>query len=284
MVFNDIGGIFKLKQITLKEMQKIELNILIEFSEICKRHNLRYYLAGGTLLGAVRHKGFIPWDDDIDIKMPRKDYEKFIKLSKLELPSHLYVLSPYDKTNCKYTFIKICDKRTKLIEYSENNRKELNVYIDILPMDGYPSESNKLNRHIKKLYRWNSLFHYSMIDCELINSGYNSKIVSLFNNIKKFHKTLPYSIYKKLTKIATRYDYDNSEYVGLAVEGNLYKEKFNKQWLEEPVYLEFEGYKFLAPNGYKEHLKIFYGDYMKLPPKEKRVTHHNNEAYWIGEE
>ncbi len=272
-----------MKQITLEEMQKIELDIMLEFSKICKNHGLRYYLAGGTLLGAVRHQGFIPWDDDIDIKMPRKDYEKFIKISKLELPSHLYVMSPYDKKNCQYTFMKICDKRTKLVEYSENNIKELSVYIDILPMDGYPSNRNKLDKHIKKLYRWNSLYHYSQINYELTGSKYNHISLFLLKNLKKIYPSLPYSIYKRLTKIASKYDYETSEYVGLAVEGNLYKEIFNKQWLQETMYLKFEGYEFLVPNGYKNHLKIFYGDYMKLPPKENRVTHHKNEAYWIGE-
>ena len=110
------------KRLTLEEIQKSELEILIEFDKICKKSNLKYGICGGTLLGAVRHKGFIPWDDDIDVEMPRPDYDKFIGISKNELPNHLVLQTPYTDKLTTHAYGKICDLRTTLFEFPEIGR------------------------------------------------------------------------------------------------------------------------------------------------------------------
>ncbi|MDO4465987.1 MAG: LicD family protein [Bacillota bacterium] len=265
-----------MREISLKEMQQIELQLLIELDRVCKKYDLRYFMDGGTLLGAMCYEGFIPWDDDIDIKMPRKDYEKLASLSK-EFPSHISLDFPSRK-HCEYTMGKLIDTRTILIE----GKKKTGVYIDILPMDGYPLDQTEWNSHLKALSRYNSLFHASL-------EGFASlkKSSSLVSRIKGYVYSFmytPYSLYKKLVSIAKKYDYDESEFVGLLVEGNPEKERFEKSWLQLGFTLEFEGHFFPAPIEYKKHMEIFYGDhvtkeecYHNLP---QYPSNHVHEVYW----
>ena len=149
-----------MKSISLKEMQEIELQLLLEFDKVCKKHSLRYYMDGGTLLGAMCYQGFIPWDDDIDLKMPRPDYERLMELQQ-EFPDMITLDIPR-QNHSEYTMIKLIDNRTILIEKGNQVNKETGVYIDIFPMDGYPLEKEKWDTHIQRLQKLNTMFHYSL--------------------------------------------------------------------------------------------------------------------------
>ena len=138
-----------MREITLKEMQRIELELLLEFDRLCKKRGLRYYMDGGTLLGAMCYEGFIPWDDDIDLKMPRPDYERFLGLAE-ELPSHIAVEAP-SKEQCAHVFLKLTDQRTLLLEHAGERINESGVYIDILPMDGHPADGLAYEKHQQSL-------------------------------------------------------------------------------------------------------------------------------------
>lgn len=267
-----------MRKIELKEMQEIELAIFKEFVEVCEKHNLRYYMDGGTLLGACWFKGFIPWDDDIDLKMPRLDYEKFLKLQS-ELPEYLTIDKP-QKEKCEYLFTKLIDNRTVLIEEKNNVEKKTGVYIDIFPMDGYPDDAEQYKKHFRNMQKMNCMFHASLDEfknmrrSKQLKSRIKGEIYCL---IMKIDKNYRWKLYKKIEKTAKRYDFDKCTYVGMTVEGNPEKEKFDRRWLDETVILPFEDGEFIAPSGYDEHLTIFYGDYMHLP---KILPDHYHRVYW----
>lgn len=269
-----------MREIGLKEMQQIELNLLLELDRVCRQYNLRYYLDGGTLLGAVCYDGFIPWDDDIDLKMPRPDYERLMALQDA-FPEHISLDAPRPE-HCEYTFLKLIDIRTVLEEKSGDTVKMTGVYIDILPMDGHPDDPKICERHLAKLSRMNSLFHASQSDFSAMKSS-----DSLNTRVKgKLYSRLytPWKLYGKLISTAKRYPYDKAERVGLLVEGEPIRERFEKCWLEPPVEMNFEGHWFPAPNAAEEHLSIFYRKpisrelyYKKLPRID---SGHHHRVYW----
>ena len=258
-------------------MQQIELNLLKEFDRICKQENLRYYIDGGTLLGAMCYEGFIPWDDDIDLKMPRPDYDK-LKTIKTKLPAHISMDIP-EKENCEYTMSKLIDNRTLLIENIGNKMKTTGVYIDIFPMDGHPVNNAQ---HFTKLQKYNSLFHYSL-------SGYEGlkKSSSLMSRLKGcLYERIysPWKLYTKLTNIAKKYEYDKCKYVGLVIEGNYTKETFERKQLDECLFLKFEDMMVPAPNDYEKHLQRFYGKHISREEHYHNLPYikpdHEHEVYW----
>lgn len=262
---------------TFDEVKKVELEILTNVAEFCERNNLNYFLAYGTLIGAVRHKGFIPWDDDVDIWMPRDDYNIFIKTFKSKNNRYVAV-SPYDKISC-HTMLKVIDTKTVKKETGIAARYgNLGVDIDVFPLDGEPDDEKNFNNWYKKLYKQYKL-------CLILNSEINTpkkkiasvafKILGITNN-----KAL-----KKAEKLHNKYPYFSSNMVG-AVEScyNSPKNRYFKGCFRDYVMLEFENKKFRAPIGYDEVLTSVYGEYMKLPPITQQVTHHSNNNFWVDDD
>ena len=268
-----------MQPISLREMQQIELDLLVEFDRVAKAHGLRYYLDGGTLLGAMCYEGFIPWDDDIDLKMPRPDYEKLRTLQDA-FPAHIKLEFPR-AGHCDYLFAKLTDDRTVLIEGAGNTRKVSGVYIDILPMDGHPAEAEECQRHLAALSRLNSLFHYSQSHFAAMKAS-ASPITRLKGRVYDRLYT-PWRLYRKLTRRAGQYPYDGAAAVGLVIEGDPRKERFEKSWLEPPVELLFEGRRFPAPNAYRQHMVIFYGEHVIKPECYHNLprypSNHTHEVY-----
>lgn len=265
-----------MKEIGFDELKKIELDMLIFIDQFCKSNNLRYCLCGGTLLGAVRHKGFIPWDDDIDIFMPRPDYKKAIVLLK---DSEKYYLMSSSDTGYYYNFGKLVDSRTILIEQGVNAINNMGVYIDIFPLDGMPCSKKKCESHFKMLDKQRRKITSFSIE----RPHFRKNLFYYFNNWIHYIANKSGNVQfeqKKYLDLAMEYTYDESENV--YATGGSYKEKdiFPKDWVSSGVALEFEGEKFQGPSEYDSYLKQLYGDYMKLPPKEKQVTHHMFKAYW----
>lgn len=268
---------YKLK---LNEIKEIELNILLKFDKFCKQHKLRYYLAGGTLLGAIRHKGFIPWDDDIDVCMPRPDYEKAIKL--FGVLDNRYKLRSNKIDDFLAPFAKLVDLNTRVVSRTSNSNIELNVWIDIFPVDGLPEKIDTVKNIYNRCY-----FYRGMLDlCD-------SKCVNDKNIVKRILKLIlkPIALMigshwfvNKLETIAMQYEYDTSKYVG-AVTWGLYgvDERMLKSEFDKSVEVDFEGYKFPAFSCWNSYLRGLYKNYMQLPPVEKRQTH-NMEAYLLDEE
>lgn len=264
-----------MRELTFEENKQYQLGILKDVAKFCHENGLRYFLAYGTLIGAVRHKGFIPWDDDIDIQMPRPDYEKFISTYKSDI---FRLISPFDEIS-SHSMVKVIDTRTikieKAVKYEEG--KELGIDIDIFPLDGQPESDEEFAKYYKEKQRLLKKFYYVISDIKKyplktkIARGLPYLIANLTNKV---------SILKKIAKINSYYDFEKCRYVGAT--DSLYNSINNrnpKEWYESTVLLEFENCQFKAPVGYDEILTKMYGDYMKLPPEDKQVTHHSNKVY-----
>lgn len=270
-------------ELKLEEIKKIEFDILQNVANFCEENNIRYYLAYGTLLGAVRHKGFIPWDDDIDIVMPRPDYIKFIQLYSLKKNCDFYVLSTTETNpNHMYTFAKVFDIRTDKIEkgiiYKENSLRGLDI--DIFPIDGLPDNIKCYNRfklHQKKLF---SAFLISRI--KFVKSNSVIKNILKYMGLTLFHIIGTTTFIKLINKRAMKFNFDDSKYIGCNVSFfSINRERFLKYDFAKPIKMQFEGASFFVPSSYHEYLSVLYGDnYMQLPSKDKQETHHLYQAYW----
>ena len=269
-----------MQEIDLLQQKKIMIDIMIKIDEFCNKNNINYFLADGTMIGAARHKGFIPWDDDIDIMMPRADYELFIK-NFPDSYENLALASPYDESPMYY-YAKVYDKRTiKIEELDYGTHKPLGIDIDVFPIDGEPDNYNVF---MKDYYRRKKILGKY---CRIVASRTNKEC-----SFKQKVKNIVVEIWKKTVapdiktlideynRIAKKYNYDDSNYVGeISVYGGK-TSRHKKEIFNGYTLIEFEGYRFRAPLDYKTYLTDKYGDYMKLPPESERVTHHNYKAYW----
>ena len=263
----------KINNKSLKKIQQIELEMLKEFDKICKKHNLKYILTGGTLLGAIRHNGFIPWDDDIDIAMLRKDYNKFIEIQKKELDSKKYYFQSLE-TDEEFglPFGKLRRKNSIYSELTSPLKKEKQgIWIDIFPIDKI--EDNK----ISAFFTFAKVFYYKTIISFKLNFKFASKgIKKLILNIIKFNSKF-YSIerakkhYNKLIEKSN--NKNTNHYIN---HGGVYllKEICPKKVFEDLTSHKFEDGNFYITKHYDEYLTNIYGNYMEPPPKEKRVSQH----------
>lgn len=265
------------KLFTLSELQDVLYDMLKAFAEFCDENDLRYYLYGGTLLGAVRHQGFIPWDDDVDVAMPRPDYERFIELTK-NSPWEYYAV-------CQYTqpFIKMVDTRTVMEE--RQLRDELGMqsaFIDIFPIDGLPESGEERQKHFRKLAILKQCLYFSIFDIKKIKSS---------NFLKRIAHTMIYIAFSKIdykkirdaiAEEAKRYPYETSEYVSVGIWGKAERDLNKKEDLEKRIRLKFRDSYLWCQGNYDESLRLKYGEYMQLPPEDKRQPFHGI-YYWKKE-
>ncbi len=269
-----MAELLKLSNDELRELQLCELEALKFFDEFCRRHDLTYYLCGGCLIGAVRHKGFIPWDDDTDVLMPRPDYEKFLELYKKENPSERFVLVNDDDVHYSGNiFATLNDTdHTMVKEYQQNMDTPHGIPLDIFPIDGLA------DGRIQRLIQYVWVMIYSLFRAQIVpkNQGgliaFGSKVLlTIFRG-----RRLRYKIWKFAEKRMTRYHFDESENVAEFCAGFYFMKKvYPRHIYDDKVELEFEGEKFFAMKGYDEYLHIPFGDYMELPPEEERLPHHD---------
>ncbi len=259
----------------LRELQVCELDGLVYFDEFCRRHELTYYLCGGCLIGALRHGGFIPWDDDVDVLMPRPDYEKFLEIYSKEKPSDRFVLLD-DSTGETYSgniFAVLSDTNHTLVkEYQQDMDIPKGLPLDIFPIDGLAE--GKFARLVQ--YFWTMV--YSLFRSQIIpvNQGSVLKLGSkiLLGIFKS--KKLRFKIWKYAEKRMTRYSFDESTCVAELCAGFYFMKKvYPRSIYDGTTELEFEGHKFLVMKNYDEYLRIPFGDYMQLPPEEERIPHHD---------
>jgi lipopolysaccharide cholinephosphotransferase len=262
------------KEMSIREIQLNILNILIVFNEFCTNNHLRYYLAGGTLLGAIRHKGFIPWDNDIDVCMPRKDYNMFIKIFP-QLLKERFKLNCLERENLLLPFAKLFDTYTRILstnKYIDEDRNAPYLWIDIFPVDGLPEDMEV----VEKIYKRENFYRRILvISLARLGEGKNffRKTAKFF--LKPIINMLGVEkILKGMDILARKYDYQNMKYVGI-VSWGLYGvgERMLKSEFERAVDVEFEGHKFPAFSCWDTYLHGLYGDYMQLPPLGKRKIH-----------
>lgn len=264
-------------ELTGKDLQNCLLEAGKAFGELCEKNGLTYFLSGGTLLGAVRHHGFIPWDNDMDMMMPRTDYEKLLSLKFDD--GRYKVLDCFSDRNYGYSFAKFVD--TKTCRYAiDDNQTEFGVYVDIFPIDGYPDSlflSNMRNNYLRYLRIWRGF----MLSKQ---SKKRSKFRGVKNFIRKINPTSANAYSRRINRIGQRNRYEDSAYVGVQSGTHVQKYERNpRDVFDRTIYLPFEDTTFPCPAGYDGYLRRLYGDYMQLPPENKRVASHKNRFYLLDE-
>ncbi len=267
-----------MRELTLEEIKKIEIDILENVLDFCREKNLRCWMFAGTALGAVRHGGFIPWDDDIDIGMPREDYEIFAKTYNGF--SKQYFFADYRMQGWYLQFGKVFDNKTKTQEMIYNPLPENGVYIDIFPIDGLSDDYSTAVKHASKIKKLWAVGERIFVNKKLPNI-----------NLKNFTKNIYRVVFSKVITLKMftwyfehrlqKYQFDNSKYVG-SITAGMYgrKEVIKKEWMEPTVYFPFDRLSVPLYKDYHKYLSGLYGDYMQLPPEDERKTHHSFKAYY----
>jgi len=268
-------------KIELAEHKKIMFDILCEFADFCDAHGLDYFLDAGTLLGAVRHKGFIPWDNDIDVGMLRPNYDKLIELLHSQngyLSEHIMAEFPEDTI---YPFLKLSDDRTVLIEFPDDNPMQVQIYIDVFCKDGIFDKSRHSKNVCDVSAKWGLLHwgrNYSVIKWQngnLFKKAIAKLMVLLFPDNAYFIKRQQ----KHIRRYISKHHIENCKYVTTLSNGE-FVNLCPKEAFSETIMLPFESRQFKVPKGYHEYLLALYvSDYMVLPPEEKRRVH-DVESYW----
>ena len=254
----------------IRELRQIQMGILDKVHHFCEAHGLRYFLSSGTLIGAVRHKGYIPWDDDIDIYMPRKDYEQFL-LSFSDTEAIYRAINPSTEPHYYYTFAKVVDLRTRMVE-KETEGYEIGVYMDIFPVDYVTDDLQERERIFKEKKQL-----YKIRRCKISNANpLQSRLAYL---VYKYWPMTVRQIERKIRRLIVL-EVPTHTVCNMTEAGPTIKGCFPAEDIASSVDIEFEGKTYKTMVGYKDYLERTYGDYMKLPPVEQRVTHHF-EAYWL---
>lgn len=270
-----------MKELSLKEIQDIELDLLLEYASVCEKEGLRYSLGGGSLLGAVRHKGFIPWDDDVDVMMPRPDYERFLDHCRSHSSGLDFRLITYDSDKgYNGLFAKIWDPSTIIEDDVMGMDYETGVNIDIFPIDGLGNSETEALKIFRKT-AWNR----ELLNAVLWKKYFRSKTHSIAVEPIRLAMFIisravdPKKLLRKVDEENLKHPFEQSEYAGCVCGSYREKEIMKKETFENYIELEFEGKNIKAIQNYDEYLEKHYGDYMKLPPEEKQKTHHTYKAY-----
>ncbi len=280
-----------MNELNIDDVKNIALDGLKCFISICKKYNLRYYLAFGSLIGAARHNGFIPWDDDIDLLMPRDDYNRLEQI-KHEITESDWKLLSYS-SNPKYGHIwkKLCNTKTKVIPSRFTSGLIYGVSIDIFPLDFL--NSSDFDNSVREKNSYCDRF----IKAKKLNPIQNTLTDGIISDIKRFYKRMRYNISCLIGQFNLSQSYEAIENEIIKVKNGDYlacmldlpyspsQTIWRRDWFytdtEECAYLTFEDIKVRVPLKYKEVLTTTYGNYMQMPPKEKQVTHHFYHAFYI---
>lgn len=260
------------KEIDINELREIQLGILDKIHAFCMERGIRYSLGGGTLLGAVRHKGYIPWDDDVDIMLPRPDYNRFLKEFDGQYP-HLRIQNAFTDPEYILPFSKVIDDRTILEErVSEKEIRKSGVFIDVFPVDGLPSEK-ELDRFCKKLLACKRALIYT---CSSKTPVGKHPFLRYFYRLLMSHRSAVENIDSMMSSI----DFETADFAG-AISGRYgKKEHMIANTFKEYSDIVFEGRIYRSISSYDKYLTKHYGDYMQLPPEDMQIRCHDFRAWW----
>lgn len=261
-------------EISLRELQNKSLEIALYFKDFCNEHGLLFYMCGGCCIGSLRHKGFIPWDDDVDVFMPRDDYEKLKELWPKYANTEKYACVYADKNRVDGNlFVTIRDNETTAIKpYQVDMDISHGVALDVLPLDGWPD--GKMKRKMQVF--WALVYSLYCAQTVPVNHG---KAVSAAGKIALTlvpSKKLRYKLWKLAERKMTKYPIKKCNYITELCSGPYYmKKQYPREAFDKAIWVDFEDVKMPIPQGYDVYLRTAFGDYMKLPPKEKQKPHHD---------
>ena len=265
--------------VVLKRLQKAQVDILKDFIRVCDKYQLDYFMLGGTGIGVVRHKGFIPWDDDIDVAMPRKDYDRFMNVMERELGEKYKVLTPLRDKRYACNVTHFQKKGTKFVPYVSKNMKcDLCIDIDIFPLDHMPDDKKKRKQQLKRTWLLNKLIFLCGTGKPIIPLKGIKKVIARFicegvHYALKIAHISPDFLYKLLVKECTRYNNQDTYYMNAFEVTMSDRAYISKDELYPLVEMPFEDLMVKMPNQYDVYLRRLFGDYMQLPPEDKRINH-----------
>lgn len=265
------------------EIRTVTLDIFKKVLNVCNKLDIQCWVMYGTLIGAVRHQGFIPWDDDFDIIMKRSDYDKFISSceNNKELLSPYYVDHFTVNSNYPFYIARICDSN-HVLKFN-NFSYTSGIFIDLYPFDGMGNSMSywrsrinnnkyKLKNHLLQIAVWEKNVCDPFVGKNIVTKSFR-KVLSLYVRSKSNKYWM-----SKIDKESRQFDWNDSEYVGVVCWGtDIYKIK--RKWFDKTKWLQFENIKVPVPGEYKKILEAIYGDYMRLPPKEKQIPTHWYKVY-----
>lgn len=258
-------------------LHQVDLDIVKEVVAICNKHGFTYYMLGGTMLGAIRHKGFIPWDDDIDLGIPRKDYDRFLEVAPKELSAHLRMVNYHTDPEYHYYITRILDTETKVEEERiGNENRYTNASIDIFPIDGTPN-----NKMLRKIYFFRVLYHRALmslcykdsIDRKRPRGTAEKVLLWVMERLPVEKITTPYKQKEKIDKLLRKQKVEGAKFIGNIMGAYRTKEIVPAEFYGKGKMYPFEDMELRGMGMADEYLKWTYGDYMQLPPEDKRKTH-----------
>ena len=273
----------------LRKTQLLLTDMLKVFHDICIEHSLRYYAIGGTALGAARHQGFIPWDDDIDIGMPRPDYEQFIRIFNKEQKNKRYILESCRSSDplYLYPYSKIYDTQTTLIEIVQKPIKR-GIFLDIFPLDGAGNNKQDSARLAKKIDFWLNLKNLTSVSLKDKKKRSLLKKLAILFFSKGTRLLFPYEYTRnKIDSLCQTFDYEGSEIITNYSGAYRDKEFVKKSFFGKPKLYPYETIQIYCPEDLDSYLTKIYGDWKNPPPKEKQIAHHSyfldlNHSYLDG--
>lgn len=277
---------------TLTQLQSLELKMFKQIANLCTQRGLTYYALGGTLLGAVRHKGFIPWDDDIDIALPRPDFDEFISVACDALTSPLVVRTYHDVSSDNEVAPNLCqihDLSTfVMLDYGQQKFRT-HVWVDVFPLDAMPT-----NRIMRSIQKYRILYHRMKIQFSMFelnahqyrpNRPLHERMLMQFRQKTKFGASWDTEeMYDELVKCLKSFNYEDEAFCVNAMGAYKFREMFPKEWLGNPIMLPFEDTEMSCPSNYHAVLSQLYGDYMQLPPDDKKHDQHKMTIVSLGSE
>ena len=267
-----------MKPLTLEEIHCETLRLYMMLDSICNQLNIDCFVIYGTLIGAVRHKGYIPWDDDFDVIMKRPDYDRFCNYCKSNDLGHYYLCNGFEDYEQGFTISRFCDLRYRYFGLDNLENPKLGLFIDIYPLDGLGNSEKDFNyvrRKKKILIKFlNLAYSKQLADFKKgVLYGIGRIGAYLYAHLRGVHYWI-----KKIGELKNKYDFNTSENVGVIIWD--YKIRcYKKKWFEEGIVVPFENKYVKCPKCYDEILRCGYGDYMILPPLEERLAYHQYHIY-----
>ena len=267
----------------MNDLQQKQLEILKEFIRVCEKHNLTYFLVGGSCLGAARHQGFIPWDDDIDVGMPREDFDKYVELQKEYEGTKYFIQTWKSDPHYTYNYAKLRDSDTTYIEnFYYKHQINHGVWIDIFPIDGFGYKFDKPREKyahlVSRVWRQSFLSYLPQMRRKFSKGTWFTDLLLNIVAILFWPFDICHYRRKHTEKILTKIPFKDAEVVGNMCGTNKKKEAMPKAIYSETTKLKFEDIEVCVPKEYDQYLTLLFNDWRKWPPKEKQVGHHHGKG------